>query len=114
MRMMAEERMGTEQRQYERVEVEFPVVYNIGKNTVTGSTLNACNEGILVESYLSSKTALKIFKTLNKNPEYWLEVEYTYEGNTYRRNAQIRHFHSDFSGYEPYRFRVGFYIPKIG
>lgn len=109
---MAEEGKN-EQRKYERSWVEFPVIYKIGRNTLTGSTVNACNEGILVESYLSSKTALRIFKILNKKSVYRLELEYTYEGNTYLRDAEIKHFHLDFSGSEPYRFTVGFCIPKI-
>jgi hypothetical protein len=55
--MMVEEDTGTEQRTTERFWVELPVLYKIGRNTVTGSTVNVCNEGMLVESYLSSKTA---------------------------------------------------------
>jgi len=103
----------TEQRKHERSWVEFPVVYRIGGNLITGSTVNVCNEGMLVESYLSSKTALRVFKILNKKPGYRLELEYTFERNTYRRNAEIRHFHADFSGSEPYRFTVGFWVPRI-
>jgi hypothetical protein len=100
-------------RRYERSWIEFPVVYTIGKITLTGSTVNACNEGIMVESYLSSKTAFKVFRILNKNPGYRLEMEYTYEGNTFLRDAEIRHFHVDFSGGEPYRITLGFWIPKL-
>jgi len=102
-----------EQRQYERLWVEFPVLYRVGRNTVTGSTVNACSTGFMVESYLSSKSASRVFNILKKKPEYRLEVEYTYEGKTYRRKAEIKHFHFDFSGSEPYRFTVGLWIPRI-
>jgi hypothetical protein len=111
--MMVEENTEVEQRRNERLWVEFPVLYKIGGSTITGSTVNVSNEGILVESYLSSKTAFRIFKVLNKKPRYRLEVEYTYEGTTYRRDAEIKHFHADFAGSEPYRFTMGFNIPKI-
>ncbi|NIO11686.1 MAG: hypothetical protein GTO40_28170, partial [Deltaproteobacteria bacterium] len=67
----------SEQREYERLWIEFPVIYKIGRNTITGSTVNACSEGLMVESYLSSKTASKIFKIINKRPAYRLRVKYT-------------------------------------
>jgi hypothetical protein len=110
---MAEDRNDTEQRKHERLWVEFPVVYKIGRHTLTGSTVNASNEGILVESYLSSKTAFKIFKILNKKPAYHLTAEYTVGEKTYRRDAVVKHFHADFSGAQPYRFTVGLWIPRI-
>jgi hypothetical protein len=110
---MVEEGTGTEQRKYERLWIEFPVVYRIGRNTLTGSMVNACNEGILVESYLSSKTASKVFRILNKKPVHRLEVKYSLAGKTYLRDAEIRHFHLDFSGKDPYRLTVGFWVPKV-
>lgn len=110
---MTEGERDLEQRKHERIWVEFPVVYEIGGHTITGSTVNVSREGMLVESYLSSKTAFKVFKILNRKPNYRLEMEYTYEGKTYRRDAEIKHFHADFSGTEPYRFTVGFHVPKI-
>jgi len=105
--------MNQEQREYERSCIEFPVIYTIGGVTLTGSTLNVCNEGILVESCLSAKSVLKVFKILNRQPGYRLEVEYSYGGNTYLRDAEVKHFHLDFSGSDPYRLRVGFWIPRI-
>ncbi len=110
---MAEELTASEQRKYDRLWIESPVVYRIGRNTLTGSMVNACNEGIFVESYLSSKTTLRVFKILNRKPEYRLEVKYSFGTKTYLRDAEIKHFHLDFSGKDPYRFTVGFWIPKI-
>ena len=101
-----------DQRGCERVWVEIPVIYRIGRTTITGSTVNACHEGFMVESYLSSRTASKVFTILRKNPNYRLKLKYTYKGKTYLRKAEIKHFHFDFSGNEPYRLTVGFWIPK--
>lgn len=109
---MGEEGLVTERRKHERFPVEFPLSYKIGGKTLGGSTVNVCNEGILVESFLSSKTALKVFKTLEKNPNHRLEVEFTYDGNTDLRDVEIKHFHLDFSGSEAYRLTVGFHLPR--
>ncbi len=102
-----------EQRKYETIRTEWPVVYEIGSNTLTGSTVNVCNEGMMVESYLSTRTVWKVFKILHKKSEYRLVVKYAYKGNTYFRNAEVKHFYLDFSVGEPYRFTVGFWIPNI-
>ena len=110
---MTEDGEARERRRYERSRIDLPVIYKVGKNTLTGTTMNVCNEGILVESSLSSKVALNVIKILSKKPGYRLEVEYTCEGNTYLRDAEVRHFHLDFPGGEPYRLTVGFWIPKI-
>ena len=110
--MMAEESPSAEQRGYERFVVEVPVSFRIGGIDLSGTTVNASDEGMLVEFYLSSKAALTIFKTLNKKPNHRLEVEYLYEQERYVREAEITHFQLIFPGSEPYRFKVGFWIPK--
>jgi len=109
---MAEESPNTEQRKYERFMVEIPVSFNIGGVNLAGVTVNAGDEGMLAEFYLSPKDALTIFKILNKKPNYRLEVEYIYEEEHYIREAEITHFQLIFLGNEPYRFKVGFLIPK--
>lgn len=111
--MMSDKKPSEEKRQYERLQVDFPVVYKVGSNTLTGTTVNVSNQGILVESSLSAKTASVVFKILNRKPEYRLEVEYSYRGRTFLRDAQVKHFHIDSSGSGPYRLRIGFWIPKI-
>ncbi len=108
---MAGQDTRTERRKQERVPVELPLSYTIGTKTLIGSTVNACDEGMMVESYLSSRMALKVFKILDKIPDYRMGVEFTYEGNTERRNVEIKHFHLDFSGSEAYRLTVGFWLP---
>jgi len=110
---MADVMTDSEQRKAERLWIESPVVYRIGRNTLTGSMVNASNEGILAESCLSSRKAMRVFRILNRKPGYRLEVKYSLGPKTYLREAEIRHFHFDFSGRDPYRFTVGFWIPKI-
>jgi hypothetical protein len=106
-------KLKTEQREHERVWVEFPVTYKVGRCKITGSTVNACGEGMMVESYLSSRSAARVFKILRKKPNYHVELSYEYKGNAHQRTAEVKHFHFDFSGSEPYRFTAGFRIRTI-
>jgi hypothetical protein len=76
---MGERDEACEQRQHERVRLEWPVVCKIGGNTLTETTVNVSNEAIMVESFLSSKAVSKILKILMRRPGYSLEVEYSYE-----------------------------------
>jgi hypothetical protein len=102
----------TERRRHERFPVEFPLNYKIGRKTLMGNALNVCSEGILVESYLSSRAALEMIKLLKKRPHDRLGVEFTYEGNRDVRDVEIKHFHLHFSGSEAYRLTVGFWLPR--
>lgn len=101
-----------ERRRYKRVSVEFPVTYKIRGTTVLGRAVNACNEGMMVESYLALKTALQILEILKKKRRYQLRIEFTHK-RSYRTEGEIRHFHLDFSGIEPCRSLVGFCIPRM-
>jgi len=102
-----------DRRRHERFCVEFPLTYRIGRRTLMGNAVNVCNEGIMVESYLSSRAALEVFKILKSKPNYRLGVEFSYEGNTDLRDVQVKHFHLDFSGSEAYRFTVGFWLSRV-
>lgn len=102
-----------ERRKYKRVSIELPVTYKIRGTTVLGRTVNACNEGMMVESYVGLNTALQVLGILKKKRRYRLGIEFTHK-KTYRTEAEIRHFHLDFSGNEPCRSVVGFFVPKIG
>ena len=110
---MSEVVIDVEQREHERFKVEFPLTYKLGKILLTGSTVDACNQGIRIESYVSPKKAPKVFKMLYKNPRYKLEIEYVYEGKSYVRDAEVRHFEVAYSGSGSYRFTIGFFIPRI-
>ena len=109
---MIAEGSSTDRRKHERIDVEFPLTYKIGRKTLMGNALNVCNEGIFVESFLSSRAALDLFRILKRKPHHRMDVEFTYEGNRDLRDVQIKHFHLDFSGREAYRFTVGFWLPK--
>jgi len=102
-----------ERRKYKRVLIEFPVTYKIRGTTVMGRAMNACNEGMMVESYVGLKTAFQILGMLRKKRRHRLSVEFTHK-KTYRAEAEIRHFHLDFSGNERCRSVVGFFMPGIG
>lgn len=110
---MAEEERGGERRRYKRVAVEFPVTYKIRGSTILGRSVNACNEGMMVESNVALKTAFQILGILRRKRRPRLKIEFTHK-RTYRTEGEIRHFHLDFSGTEPCRSLVGFFIPKIG
>lgn len=112
-RMKADEITDRERRKYERFRVKAPVGLTIGGVNLSGFTVDASKEGMLVEFYLSPEEALKLLKVLNKTPNYRLEVEYLYEEERYVREAEITHFQLIFPGGKPYRFMVGFWIPKI-
>jgi hypothetical protein len=109
---MAEESQTIERRKQVRFPAEFPLSYKIGRTTVGGNAVNVCHEGLMVESFLCSGTALKVFKALKKQPSQRLEVEFTYSGDTDLRDVEVKHFHLDFSGAEAYRLTVGFYLPR--
>ena len=110
---MAPDLMDTDRRKNERFSVEFPLTYRIGKKTLLGNTVNVCHEGILVESYLSSRTAFGVFNILKNAQNFRLGVEFTYEGKADLRDVEIKHFHLDYSGCEAYRFTVGFWLPRV-
>jgi len=109
---MTTEATNDERRKHRRVSIDFPVTYKIRGTTVLGRAMNASNEGMLVESYLALKTALHILGVLKRKRGHRLGVEFTYK-KTYHTQAEIRHFHLDFSGNEPCRSLVGFFMPKI-
>ena len=105
--------MEESRRKYERVSVDFPVVYRIKNMNILGRAMNASNEGMMVESYLSLKTAEQILQFWDKNRGYKLNMRFTYRSKAYRPEAEIRHFHLDFLGKERCRYLAGFFIPKI-
>jgi len=110
--IMAAEATNDERRKHRRVPIDFPVTYKIRGTTVLGRALNASNEGMLVESYLAMRTALHILGILKRKRRHRLTVEFTYK-KKYHTQAEIRHFHLDFSGNEPCRSLVGFFMPKM-
>jgi hypothetical protein len=101
-----------ERRKHKRVPVDFTVTYRVWGTTVTGRALNACNEGMMVESSLDFAVARQILDVLGKNGNNRLQVEFTYK-KAYRTEAEIRHFRLAPNGPANYRSEVGFFIPRI-
>jgi len=101
-----------DRRRYKRVAIEFPVICRIRGIAVLGWSVNACNQGILVESFLPLKTAIRILGILNRKQNHSLEMEFTYK-KTYRAEAEIRHFHLEFSGHKRCRSLIGLLMPRI-
>jgi hypothetical protein len=102
-----------ERRKHGRVSFELPVLYEIGKVDLTGTTANVCNEGMLVETHLPSRRALEVFETLFRNEKHRLGIRYIHKGKTYVRDAEIKHFHLSSSGGGRCRLLAGFWVPRI-
>jgi hypothetical protein len=100
-----------ERRKHQRFQVKHSMSFKIGRKTLTGRTVNACDQGMLVESSVSSRTALKIFKMFRDRPNYRSEAEFTFGQDVYLRDVEVKHFRFDFSGSEPYRLSLGFWLP---
>ncbi len=105
--------MKEDRRKYKRVAVDFPVVFKISRRSVLGKAVNACNEGMMVESNLPLETAVKILKTLAKKRDHRLDVRFTHNKKPYRPEAEIRHFHLDLFGNGMCRSVAGFFMPTI-
>jgi hypothetical protein len=109
---MAQTGRSEERRRYKRISAGFPVSYRVKGTTIMGKAINACNEGILVESHLDLKTAFQIVGMLRKKRRQRFKIEFSHK-QTYKTEGEIRHFHLDFSGTEPCRSLAGFFVPKM-
>ena len=106
--------MEEERRDSERIEVEMPVSFEIGRNTFFGTTANLCDDGMMIESSLAHGNVRRIFKVLLKTQECPVEVNYSVKGRWFSRPGKIKHYHLDFSGSESAcRFSFGVWIPKL-
>lgn len=101
----------TERRQYERVSARFPVFYDLGRESVTGTTVNVCDEGMLVESFLHRTRVLEVFDILSDKTRSRLKVTCIYAGKSYVQKAEVKHFHIASSLSRFCRVTVGFWIP---
>ena len=102
-----------DRRRYTRVSVDFPVVYRIKTRNVLGRAMNACNEGMMIDAYLSLETAAQLLQSLAKNRRYKLPVRFTYKNKAYRSEAEIMHFHLDFIRNKQCRSVAGIFMPRI-
>jgi len=103
-----------ERRDSERIKVEMPVSFEIGKNTFFGTTANLCDDGMMIESSLAHGNVRRIFKVLLKTQECPVEVNYSIKGRSFSRPGRIMHYYLDFSGGQSAcRFSFGVWIPKL-
>jgi hypothetical protein len=103
-----------ERRNSERIKVEMPISFEIGKNTFFGTTANLSDDGMMIESSLAPENVRRIFKALLKTEECPIEVNYSIKGKSFSRPGKIKHYHLDFSGSESAcRFSFGVWIPKL-
>jgi hypothetical protein len=103
-----------ERRNSERVKVEMPVSFAIGKNTFWGTTANLSDDGMMIESSLAHGNLRRIFKVLLKSQECPVEVNYSIKGRSFSRPGKIKHYHLDFSGNQlACLFSFGVWIPKL-
>jgi len=106
--------MEEERRNSERITVEMPVIFEIGKNTFFGTTANLCDDGMMIESSLAHENVRRVFKALLKTDECPVEVNYSIRSKSFSRPGKIRHYHLDFSGGKlASRFSFGVWIPKL-
>ena len=109
---MAVEDISDDRRKHKRVAVDTPVVCRIRETPVLGWSVNACNRGMMVRSYLPLKIAIRILGVLNKNRNYPVEVEFTHNKN-YRAEAEIKHFHLDISPGDRCLSSIGLHLSRI-
>lgn len=106
--------MEEERRNSDRIKVEMPVSFEIGKDTFFGTTANLCDDGMMIESSLAYGNVRKIFRVLLKTQECPVEFNYSTKGRWFWRPGKIKHYHLDFSGGQSAcRFSFGVWIPKL-
>jgi hypothetical protein len=105
--------MNTDRRRHKRVPVDFPVVCKFQGKTVLGQAVNACNEGILVESYVGLEPALHLLKNLANNGKQNVGLRFGYKMKAYRTSAELKHCRLHFLGTEVLRAELGFFVPKM-
>jgi hypothetical protein len=110
--MMVSEDTGDDRRRHRRVPIDFPVVCHIRGTPVLGWSVNACNQGMMVRSYLPLKTVIQILGMLNKNRTCPVELEFTHK-REYRAEAEIKHFHIEFSQDERCQSSIGLLMSRI-
>ncbi len=106
--------MEEERRDSERIKVEEPVFFEIGKNTFFGTMGNLGDDGVMIESSLAPGNVRKVFKAFLKADECPIKVNYSIKGKSFSRSGRIKHYHLHFSGVQSAcRFSFGVWIPKL-
>jgi hypothetical protein len=106
--VMAKGTVHIDRRKDMRIFVNRPAHFDIRKTSLKGITVNASEEGIMVESVLPLETAAEMFRSLGEEPNYWTSLYVTIEEDTYFTEAEVKHYHLDSSSGERFILRVGF------
>ncbi len=112
-RIMLLAKIPNENRQHKRVPVDFPVTFNIRRASVLGKAVNANNRGMLIESNMPLSVARQILGILARKRKNSLKIEFTYKKKECSTEGEMKHFHMDFSGTEPFRALAGFLMPRL-
>ena len=96
-----------DRRKSRRVPVDFPVTLEIHGTPVSGWAMNACNNGMMVQSFMTLDMALHVLNRLKKDGTERLFLEFTHK-EPCRTQAELRHFHLEFLGARLCRSRAGF------
>ena len=105
---MAQSVIDLNERKHGRTLVKHPLDYEIGGINLKGIIVNASSQGVMVKSSLSLDTAFEVFRFLDKEPSYRTVLEFSFEGEIYVAEAEIKHFHLDSSPDGSYGLRIGF------
>jgi hypothetical protein len=103
-----------ERRKSKRMEIEIPVTFQVEKGTFFGTTANISDDGMMIESSFARRNIQRVLRTLLRESESGVRVNYTAEGKSFTRRGIIKHYHLNFSGGESaYRLSFGVWIPKL-
>jgi hypothetical protein len=102
-----------ELRKFRRVSVDFPVTYRLKGRAYLGKAVDACNEGMMVESLLGLNQALRLFHLLAAKEEGKVELKFTTNDRAYRAEGEMKHFRLCFFGRQPFRAELGLFLPRI-
>jgi len=103
-----------DRRNSERIKIETPVTFEVGRRTFFGTTANLSDDGMMIESSFARDNIRKVLRNLLKSGECPVGVNYTARGKSLTRRGVIKHYHLNFSGGESvYRLSFGVWIPKL-
>jgi len=101
-----------DERRHMRWVVKSPLSFEIGGISLTGLTVNTSREGIMAKCSVSLENAFEVLKFLDKEQAYRTVLEFNLDRGTYIAEAEVRHYHLDYSSDGSYLLRVGFVLPE--
>jgi hypothetical protein len=103
-----------ESRNSDRLGIEIPVTFEVGRKIFSGTTANLSDDGMMIESSFARENIRKVLRNLLKSKECPVRVNYSAEGKSFTRRGLIKHYHLDFLGGDSaYRLSLGVWVPKL-